>query len=72
MQPRMVPPVPIENVKVVAEGYPLGKNMLVCDVRGKRITFHPSHRLPDTTIHAVGDVGTLVVSQAVALTLGLA
>lgn len=67
----MAPPVAIENAKVVAEGRPKGTGRLVCEVKGKALTFHPAHILPESTVSKVGDVGTLVVPKWVALTLGL-
>ena len=57
---------------MVAEGRPRGTGRLVCTVKGRMMTFHPTHILPGSTIQKVGDVGTLVLSQSVAITLGLA
>ena len=63
--------VAFEPVTVVAEGYPLGMGRLVCNLNGRTMTFHPAHILPGSTIQKVGDVGTLVLPQSAALTLGL-
>ncbi len=68
----MSPPVVIANAKVVAEGRPKGTGRLIYQVGRREITLHPAHRLPASTVAKVGDVGTLVIPQWVALTLRLA